>query len=493
MPTVLFRTGPFQKLAIFSFALLLEACTVGPDYQKPQPSVPSQWIEADPSPSTVNLEDFTHWWRGFQDQQLNQLIERALQGNLDLKAAKTRIQAARAQITATEAERWPSVNASSAYQRQRISPNALLGALGSIQGGNNASNSGILSTLGPLGTPFNLFQAGFDASWELDLFGGIRRQEEAANANAEAIGESLHDIQVSLCAEVARLYLEHRALQIRLQIAEDRLKNQHELQRLTEANYGEGFVTALDRQRVNAELSSVESTLAPLVAQIKNNRHALATLLGLSPGSLDQQLANLPLSIPLPPSIQPGLPSEVLKRRPDIRQAERTVAAASASIGAAVAELFPKISLTGAAGFQSQDLSNFTSLSSGFYGFGPRLSLPIFQAGRLLANIDAQEQRHQESIALYDKTVLTALREVEDSLASAQGVKKQRESLESAEQAAAKAANTALAFYREGEVDLQVVLDTRRTWHESREQLAQSQLAWANTHVALFKALGGGW
>lgn len=493
MPTFLSFTRLCQKLINCSFAFLLAACTVGPDYLKPQPNIPKQWVEADQKTSTEKQQDFTHWWRGFQDEQLNVLIERALQDNLDLKAAKTRIQAARAQINATESERWPSVNASSAYQRQRISPNALLGALGSIQGGNNGSNSGMLSTLGPIGTPFNLFQAGFDASWELDLFGGIRRQEDAAQANAEAIGESLHDIQVSLSAEVARLYLELRGLQIRLNIAEDRLKNHRELKRLTEANYSEGFVTALDRQRVNAELSSVESTIAPLVAQIKNTRHALATLLGLSPGGLEQQLANLPLSMPLPPSIQPGLPSDVLRRRPDIRQAERTVAAASASIGAAVAELFPKISLTGAAGFQSQDLSNFTSLSSGFYGFGPRLSLPIFQAGRLLANIDAQEQRHQESIALYDKTVLTALREVEDSLASAQGVKKQRESLESAEQTAAKAANTALAYYREGEVDLQIVLDTRRSWHESREQLAQSQLAWANSHVALFKALGGGW
>ena len=492
MSTLLTNTRPFQIWVMCIFVLLLEACTVGPDYQKPQPNVPSQWLEAEPKPSTVK-QDFTHWWRGFQDEQLTVLIERALQNNLDMKAAKTRIQAARAQINATEAERWPSVNASSAYQRQRISPNALLGALGSIQGGSNGGNSGVLSTLGPIGTPFNLFQAGFDASWELDLFGGIRRQEEAANANAEAIAESLHDIQVSLSAEVARLYLELRGLQVRLNIAEDRLKNHRQLHRLTEANYSEGFVTALDRQRVNAELSSVESTLAPLVAQIKNTRHALATLLGLSPGGLEQQLANLPLSIPLPPSNQPGLPSEILRRRPDIRQAERTVAAASASIGAAVAELFPKISLTGAAGFQSQDLSNFTNLSSGFYGFGPRVSLPIFQAGRLLANIDAQEQRHQESTALYGKTVLTALREVEDSLASVQGVKTQRAALENAEQTAAKAAHTAQAYYQEGEVDLQVVLDTRRSWHESREQLAQSQLAWANSHVALFKALGGGW
>ena len=473
--------------------VVLTACTVGPDYQKPQVDIPKHWLDDTPKQTTGTKQDLRQWWRGFQDKRLDWLIERALLDNLDLKAARTRIQAARAQITATEAQRWPSVNASSAYQRQRISPNALLGALGSIQGGSNGKNSGLLSTLGPIGTPYNLFQAGFDASWELDFFGGIRRHEEAAEANAEAIAESLNDIQVSLGAEVARLYLELRGLQCRLGIAEDRLKTQRELNRLAEANYQEGFASALDRQRVTSELSTVKSTISPLTTQINNTRHALATLLGLPPGGLEKQLADLPLSIPLPPSIQPGLPAEILQRRPDIRQAERTVAAASAAIGGAVAELFPKISLTGAAGFQSQDLSNFTSLSSGFYGFGPHISLPIFQAGRLLANINAQEQRHKESLALYDKTVLTALREVEDNLASLQGVHNQQEALERAEQTAAKAALTALAYYQEGEVDLQVVLDTRLTWHESREQLIQSQLAWATGHVALFKALGGGW
>lgn len=283
----------------------------------------------------------------------------------------------------------------------KLDTNALLGALVAIHGGSNGSNSRTLSTLGRIGTPFNLFQAGFDDSWELDLFGGIRRQEEAAQANAEAIAESLHDIKVSLGAEVARLYFELRGLQLRMNIAEDSLKNQRELQRLTEANYSEGFGTAMHKQRVTAELSALESAIAPLVAQ--EQAACIGELTWFASGCLAKQLSNLPLSIPHYPNVQSGLSSEILRRRPDIRQAERTIAATSASIGAAVVELFPKISLTGAAGFQSQGLSNFTSLSSGFYGFGPRVSLPIFQAGRLLANIDAQAQRHKESIALYDK------------------------------------------------------------------------------------------
>ncbi|TAN70520.1 MAG: hypothetical protein EPN17_04845, partial [Methylobacter sp.] len=200
------------------------------------------WAEAPPPASAAASNDLAQWWRGFNDDRLNRLVERALQGNLDLKAAGARIQAARAQRDATDAERWPSVNASSAFQRQRISPNALLGTLGSMQGGGQ-NKSGLLSSLGLLGTPFNLFQAGFDSSWELDLFGGIRRQQEAAKANAEAITESLRDVQVSLAAEVARTYLELTALNSRLAIAEDNVKNQREVLRLAEAGFQEGMAT----------------------------------------------------------------------------------------------------------------------------------------------------------------------------------------------------------------------------------------------------------
>jgi NodT family efflux transporter outer membrane factor (OMF) lipoprotein len=482
----------FRCLFFPTLPILLSSCAVGPDYQQPQPAMPERWSEAIPTAPAAASNDLEQWWLGFNDDRLNRLVDRALEGNLDLKAAGSRILAARAQKDATDAERWPSVNASSAYQRQRISPNALLGALGSIQGGGK-NNGGMLSTLGPIGKPFSLFQAGFDSSWELDLFGGIRRQQEAAAANAEAIAESLRDVQISLAAEVTRSYLELTALNARLTIVEDKLKNQQELLRLAEAGFREGLATALDVQRAKAELEVAESAVAPIAAQIKNTRHALALLAGLPPAGLDADLAETPAAIPLPPAIQPGMPSDLLRRRPDIRQAERTLASASASIGAAVAELFPKLSLTGAAGFQSQDLSNFTSLSSGFYGFGPRVSLPIFQAGRLLANIDAQEARHQEALLSYEKSVLAAMREVEDGLASMQGEHSRRLALENAEQSAKKAAATARAYYAEGETDLQSVLDSRRVWFDAREQLTQSRLAWATAHVALFKALGGGW
>jgi NodT family efflux transporter outer membrane factor (OMF) lipoprotein len=480
------RLLPAKMLVV---SVLLTACTVGPNYRPPNPKIPDHWIEQAKS-STAAQQDWSRWWRGFNDTRLNRLIERALRGNLDVQMAESRIQAARAQIIIAESQRWPHVGASSAFQRQRISPNALLGALGSIQGGSNSS--GLLSTIGPIGKPFNLFQAGFDSSWELDLFGGLRRQQEAATAQAEAIEESLRDVQVSLTAEVARQYLELAALHRQLTVAQERLTDAHALERLMAASFQEGLATGIDRRQAKTARETVESSIAPLEAQIKSIHHALALLLGLEPGALDRELVGV-TDIPDPPAIQPGLPADLLRRRPDIRQAERRVAAASASIGVAVAELFPKLSLTGVAGFQSQDLSNFTNWSSGFYGFGPRLSLPIFQAGRLRANIEVQEAGHREALTAYQKTVLSALREVESGLAEAKGEQERLKSLDLAEQESRKAFQGAAAFYQEGEIDLTQVLEKRRDWHDARDRLIQSRLAWATVHVALIKALGGGW
>ncbi|MDD4915907.1 MAG: efflux transporter outer membrane subunit [Methylococcales bacterium] len=481
------KTG---RLLAAGLSMLLTACTVGPDYRPPQPDMPANWVE--PTAASGDGDGLTEWWRGFNDPRLNSLVERAMQGNLDLRAAWARIESARAQTQVADAASWPTVNVSGNYQREKISRNALLGMIGSLQngglGGGNQS-----SVFGPIGTPFNLFQAGFDSSWELDLFGGIRRQQEAAAANAEAGIENLRDIQVSLAAEVARVYLELTAQTALLAIAQDNVKNQQVIRRLSVARFQEGMATALDEQRAQADLDTAEANVAPLDAQVHNSRHALALLLGLPPGGLDAELAQIAAEVPAPTAIRPGLPAELLRRRPDIRQAERQVASASAAIGVAVAELFPKLTLTGTAGFQSQELGNFTSMASGLYGFGPHLSLPIFQAGRLQANIAGQEARHRESLAAYDKTVLIALREVEDSLATITGEHSRRAALENAEQSARSAAGSAAAYYVEGETDLQNVLDSRRVWQNSRQQLVQGRLNWAIAHVGLFKALGGGW
>jgi len=477
-------------------ALALPACTVGPDYQPPTVPTPAQWHEAPPATSepAPKAPDIARWWRGFNDKRLDALIEQALRGNLDLQAATARLGAARAQSKAAWADLWPKLNASTAYQRERLSPNALKGIFGSaLQGGGNTAENGLLSVLGPVGNPFNLFQAGFDSSWELDLFGGIRRREEAAQANAEAEEENRRDIRVSLAAEVAREYLAVAALQRRLEVAKLRVENQRKIHYLAEAAYQEGLASALDVRRAKAEREATEAATPLIEAQIKTITHSLAVLLGQPPGSLDGQLAGWAAEIPAPPAIPAGLPADVLRRRPDIRQAERHVAASTALVGAAVAELFPKLSITGVAGFQSQELSNLMGLSSGFYGFGPRLSLPIFQAGRLLANIDIQEAKTAEALKQYEKTVLTAFREIEDSLADLEAEQRRRQDLAAAAASSRAAQEASLAFYEEGEADLQAVLDANRVWFDAEERKVLGDLAWSIGHVALYKALGGGW
>ena len=509
-----FVSRQFKWLSLLSLVAALSACKVGPDYYPPEMATPKRWSGTSPvgcggefirqlcdekvnnraptEPSQAKTTDLAHWWRGFQDPKLNSLIRRSLQGNLDLQAANARLLVSRAQVTSAAAALWPRLGMSGGYQRERLSPNALKGILsGAFEGGE--SSTGLLSSLGPLGEPFNLFQAGFDSSWELDIFGGIKRQKEAAQAAAEATEESRRDIGITLSAEVARLYLEMIALQRRLDIAHQRVENQHKILSLAENAYQEGFANALDAKRAKTEMQAVEASVPMIEAQINNIRHGLAVLLGQQPTALDHEFATLDTEIPHPPVLPVGTPADLLRRRPDIRKAERQVAAANAMIGAATAELFPKITITGAVGLQSQDMGDLASFNSGFYGVGPRFSLPIFQAGRLLANIDAQEARKTEALKEYEKSVLLALREVEDGMSTLNGEYRRQQALLTAETSARNSREAASFIYQEGETELQSVLDSNRTWFDVQEQLVQSQLGWATGHVALYKALGGGW
>lgn len=477
-----------------SLLAVLSACTaVGPDYRPPPTVPPDHWSET--TRGSQPASRLAAWWRGFGDPRLNWLVDRALEENLDLQVAAARVSAARAEQLSADAAFWPRLNASGGYQRLRLSPNAIKGLFGAFETGEEGGSqaSSLFSRLGPVGRPFDLFQAGFDASWELDLFGGIQRRHEAVDAAQSATVEAGRALMVRLTAEVARTYLELLALERRRRIALDRVENQREILRLAQHAYTEGLTTALDVQRAGTELEDALALPPAFETRIKHARHALATLLGLPAAGLDHRLREPLDDLPEPPVIPAGLPSEVLRRRPDIRRAEREAAAASARIGVAAAELFPKLSLTGSVGLQSQELSNFTSLSSGFYGFGPRLSLPIFQAGRLQANVELQQAEFDQAVKSYQKTVLTAFQEVEDALASVHGESRRKAALTSAEASARHTAAISRIFYLEGETDFQAVLEAQRAWHRSRDQLAEARLAWATAHVALYKALGGGW
>jgi len=485
---------------VMASSTLISACAVGPDYHPPPLAIPETWGESLPSPSapggaTPVRSDLSRWWHGFRDQRLNWLVEQATNANPDVHMADARISAARAELQSAGAAFWPDLNASGGYQRMRISPNAIKGLFGAFESNEESGNgaSSLFSRLGPIGRPFNMFQTGFDSSWELDLFGGIQRRQEATEAEYAARVEGRRDALVSLTAEVVRAYFTLNALQRRLSIANLRLENRRKLLELAEYSYHEGFAGALDPKRARTEWEVSAATPPALEMQIKHTRHALATLLGLQPSALNQRLGNFASELPEPPVIPAGLPSEVLRRRPDIRRAEREVAAATATLGVAIAELFPKLSLTGSVGFQSQELSNFTSLSSGFYGFGPRLSLPVFQAGRLSANISLQEAKLNEVLNAYQKTCLTAFREVEDALASINGESRRKASVADAEKSAQRTAESAQALYVEGEAELDALLDAQRAWYDTRDERAQTDLAFASSVIGLFKALGGGW
>lgn len=476
-------------LALATTALV--ACTVGPDYQHPVLDIQSQWHEAGPETPTTNSASLALWWQGFRDAKLNALIAKALQDNLDLQAADAKLAASRAQTAITTAVLWPRLSGSSGYQRARLSPNALKGMLaGAIDGGQAI---GALTSMGPMGTAFGMFQAGFDSSWEMDVFGGIKRQQEAAQAQEQAQVASRVDLQITLTAEVARQYLLLTALHKHLEIAQTRLEIQHKVTELARQLYREGLAGALDVERAETEQLATEATLPAIETQIKTTRHSLALLLGQTSDRLELEVNTKSAAIPSPPTLPVGTPAEVLRRRPDIRKAERQLAASSAAVGAALAELFPKLALTGAVGLQSQEISDFASLASGFYGFGPKLSIPIFQAGRLLGNLDLQEAKNVEALKLYEKSVLTAFREVEDALATLNGEYRHKQLLEATEANAQKSFASAQSLYAEGLTELQTVLETRRSWLATQDLLADSELAWSVGHVALFKALGGGW
>ncbi|QFY41677.1 efflux transporter outer membrane subunit [Candidatus Methylospira mobilis] len=458
-----------------SLVSLLSACAVGPDHQTPVVATPAQWHG--PQPATGQQaaaapgSDLRQWWKGFNDPLLNRLVDMALESSPDLLVAEARLKAARAQTVATAADRMPQLDAQGAYQR-----------IGTIP--SSANN---------LIQPGNLTFGSFIMSWELDFFGGVRRRMEAAEADANAQQEYRRDTQVSLTAEVARQYLGLIALQQQMETARRRQDTVREQLRLADGLFEAGMAAVTEVQTQRATVASIEASLPALDERIKNQRHALAILLGSNPTDLEQRLAHLPAELPQPPNVPLDLPADVIRRRPDIRQAEFNVASESASIGAAVAELFPKITLSGVAAIQTQDVTNLINMTNGFYGFGPRVSIPIFQAGRLLANLENQEAQHREALITYQKTVLTAFREVEDQLVSINDETQRRQSLELALSNARIAEQSSMSMYGEGEAELQAALQNRRNQQDIQDDLTQSRLTWVTHYVALYKALGGGW
>ena len=498
--------------------LLAAGGEVGPDYKPPQVTVRPAFAEgASTQPSTADLASLK-WWETFHDPQLNSLISRAMRDNLDLQSAESRLRQARAQRGVVGADLWPQVNTSAGYQNGRGSKNVVIppGAFGSAfgtaapsarpdlvtagsAGGAAAVPADLSSPLNPLGegglpgVETQLYQAGFDASWELDVFGGERRAIEAADANTAAMLEDRRDILISLEAEVALNYVELRLAQRQLRIAADNLHDQQETLELTRSRYRAGFVTDLDVAREAAQVAATASTLPAYEAEIRHSIHQLGILLGQDPDALSAELtAEAPIP-PAPTDISVGLPVELVRRRPDIRRAERELAAASARIGVATADLWPKFSLTGSFGVDSSNLDNLIEWNSRYFALSPTVSWPIFDAGRIRSNITMQKEMAKQAALDYQQTVLSALGEVEDALANYRLEQIRRKALADAVDASQQALDLARQQYERGVIDFLSVLDAQRDLFQNETILAQSDGAVSTDLVAIYKALGGGW
>jgi outer membrane protein, multidrug efflux system len=473
------------RMGVGALALMCLAagCTVGPNYKRPDLPTPSTWNEAQQSGIDATGTDLERWWTVFNDPLLDSLVERALRSNLDLRVAEARIREARANRAVVAAGAWPTIGTSGSYNRVRTSENAF--AI-SPQGGSTSSPQG--GTLDQ-----NLYKAGFDANWEVDIFGGVRRSVEAADATIDAAVEDQRDVLVTLLGDVAKNYIDVRGFQRQLAVSRANLKAQEETLQLTQVRFQAGLASDLDVAQQEAQVNTTASLIPLLESALKRSAYDLDLLLGLEPGSLAGEL-NKDAAIPsLPPKVLVGLPSELLRRRPDIRRAERQLAAATAQVGSAMADLFPKFSLTGVVGLQSISASDWLTRGSRFWNIGPTISWPIFDAGKIRANIEVRNAQQEQALTQYEKSVLSAFQEVETALVNYANEQATYRSLTDAVAANRRAVTMANELYIRGLNDFLNVLDAQRALYVTETALTQSQATMASNLVALYKALGGGW
>ena len=452
---------------------LLNGCLVGPNYHPPQTSLPKEWAGETEMPAgqsskaTSQPADLAQWWQQFDDPILAALVEEALKTNLDLGIAETRLRQARAVRGVVVGGLWPQVTASAGYQRM--------------------NKAGVISG------DQDLYQSGLDAVWELDLFGGLRRSVESGNATIQAAIENIRDVQVSLIAEVALNYIQLRGYQQEIVIARNNLDAQQHTADITHKRFNVGFASALDVANADSNVATTAAQIPVFESAARQSIYALSVLLARTPIDLVKQLSptnNLPK---VPAQIPVGLPSDLLRRRPDIRVSEAQLHAATAQIGAAVANFFPKFSLTGTINWQSNLLSSWWLDTSRSYGIGPAITWPIFQGGAIASNVRLQEALRDQAFITYQKTVLAALKDVENALIAFAKEQQHRKTLIDAVVANRKAVDLSLQLYTEGLTDFLNVLNSQRSLYASEDALVQSERNIVIDLIALYKALGGGW
>lgn len=486
--------GVRSVLALLSCAGLA-ACTVGPTYERPGVGAPESYgsthdklpqaTEADVAPrGTITTADaplepgaLANWWEQLNDPTLTSLVKEGMAANMDLRLAVERLREARALRGIAASDAYPNVDATSGAARSR----------------NSDTLDGGFPTAGEDLTNFNV---GLDASWEIDVFGRVRRSVEAADADVDVSRENMYGVMVAVAAEVADAYVEYRVLSRRLEIVRGTIAAQRDTVGLTNTRLDAGIANELEVSQAQSQLASRQAQLPVLQAAQRRAENRLALVLGRSPGHPISELAEASPLDALPQSMTQvpiGMPSELLRRRPDLRQAEREVAAATARIGVATADLYPRFSLTGSFGFSSGEVGSLLEADSRVWDIGPSMRWSIFNAGRVRANIDAADSRTRQSLLRFERSMLVALREVEDSLVNLAYEQDRQSALARTLDSSRRSATLADDRYRGGVGNFLDVLDAQRAAFDAEDQLAASRGDSLRALIALYKALGGGW
>ena len=494
---------------VLSLAALaaLAGCTVGPDYVAPKTAetLPPAFARALPAEPGSEQVDLARWWTAYRDPELDRLVTAALAENLDVKTAAARLRQARLGVIAARSQFLPQVNADAGASYLHFSKNAGFSSLASLFGGGasgaggagggqaGGSGSGSSSGIALPGGGVTTYSVGFDASWELDLFGGVRRDVEGTVARAEGAEWQLRDTQVSLAAEVANAYLQLRTLQAREAVTRAEIARQTRALQLMQNTARAGLVPEGDYIRQRSGLANAQAGLSPLIAEEAIQTHALGVLLGRAPEVLVAELAT-PAALPAaPPAVPAGLPSDLLRRRPDIRAAERNLAAVTADIGVATADLYPRFSLTGMAQLISTALSNLFDPDSLQISGNARAIFPVLDWGRRRATVKIREAQREEAYLRYQQTVLGALKDVEGALVRIDTERRRNATLREGVADGERSVQAADARYRSGLADLSAVLQAQQSVLATRSSLAESDGALRQDLAALYKALGGGW
>ncbi|RKS21663.1 NodT family efflux transporter outer membrane factor (OMF) lipoprotein [Pseudomonas sp. WPR_5_2] len=472
------RGRSIQRTFCALLVMSLSACTVGPDVQKPEAQPVTEWSKPSKAVASQATDETLNerWWEVFNDPKLSALSQRALTDNLDLKLASSRLQQSRAVRQVITADRYPTTAATGSYARKRNSSDGLMDP-----SGHNGDSA------------FNLWDAGFSASWELDFWGRVRRETEAADATLEVAENDRRGVLLSVLAETAQDYIQLRGVQNTRAVTEQNLEVARHSLKLSQLRLADGVATDLDVAEAAAQVAAIESRLPALEQRQAQLINALSLLMGEPPQALTAELSTDAPVPQTPRQVAIGLPSQLAERRPDIRQAEARLHAATASIGLAKGDFYPRITLSGNVGSQAMQLGDFGSWGSRAFGIGPQFTLPLFDGGRLRGVLNLREAQQQEAAIAYQQTVLRAWHEIDDQLSAYNASQLRRDSLAEAVRQNRIALQTAQRQYVEGVVDFVNVLTVQGALLATQEQWVESSTGVSLAAVGLYKALGGGW